>query len=79
MGSNGVVNDITEDFPATGIGVEAINLHVRSCVHHFKCLLDMNFMDSSDHCVKRSVLGSDYVCIAILASNSDRNCSLVLL
>ena len=46
-GSNCAVNKITQAFSTTRLGVEASKLHVRSCVHHLKCFMDMNFTDRS--------------------------------
>ena len=56
-----MVYDIPGDFSAIGLGVEVRNLHVRSCVHHFKCFSNMEFMDISDQDVERSSLESDSI------------------
>ena len=60
--SNCAVYEIPEAFSAMSLGVEVSKLHVRSCVHHLRCFLEMNFMESSDYYDDNSGLVSYFVC-----------------
>ena len=47
-GTCGTISDISENFSAMRFRIEVNKLHVWSCIYHFKCFSDMNFMESSD-------------------------------
>ena len=61
-GANGMINEISDNFSAMSFIIEVSKLHVWSCVHHFKYFSEVKLLESSDYDIKRSGLGSDYIC-----------------
>ena len=60
--NNRAVNNISENVYAMRLIVEIIKFNFWSCVHHVKCLADMNLMERVDKDLKWTSLGSNPVC-----------------
>ena len=61
LDTNLPVKDTPETFFTMGFGVDISNLHIWSCVHHFKCLVETKLMYIINQVINKPGLGSDPV------------------
>ena len=59
--SNVTFIKLPEDVSVMGIVVQVSKLHIISCIHHFKYLSEMKFIENIDQDLERYVLVIDYV------------------